>query len=163
MTNESHRQSAWRKPTFYAAAVLLAGAAIIGIVVALSAMTGVDWQPLSRTPNADRERSIEVQPYALPPRPEKGPEWPTSPARRQTYHGTLTSPAAALRGPRAGNGGVDVEPPPSVLASGEVVAAVEGGRKVFLQNPRGDCSLVGATGAMTQAIDDCFAGKKAGR
>lgn len=163
MITESPRQSAWRKPTFYAAAVLLVGAAIIGIVVALSAMTGVDWRPLSRTPNADRERSIEVQPYALPPRPEKAPEWPSSPVRRQTYHGTLTSPAAALRGPRGSSAGIDVEPPPTVLSSGELIAAVEDGRKLFLPNPRGNCSLVGASGAMTQAIDDCFAGKKAGR
>ncbi len=163
MTTESPRQNAWHKPTFYAALVLLAGAAIIGLIVALSAMTGVDWQPLSRTPNADQERSIEVQPYALPPRPEKGPEWPSSPARRQTYHGTLTSPSAALRGPRGGSGAADVEPPPTRLPSGELVAAVEDGRKVFLSNPRGNCDLVGTSGTMTQAMDDCFAGKQAGR
>lgn len=161
MTDEIHRQNAWHKPTFYAALVLLAGAAIIGAVVALSAMTGVDWQPLSRTPNASRERSIEVQPYALPPRPEKGPEWPTSPARSQSYHGTgLTSPASALRGPRGA--AAAIEPPPTVMASGELVAAVADRRKIFLPNPRGDCDLVGASGAMTRAIDDCFAGK-AGR
>lgn len=163
MTTESPRQTTWRKPTFYAALVLLIGATIIGGVVALSALTGVDWRPLSRTPNVDRERSIEVQPYALPPRPEKGPEWPTSPARRQTYHGTLTSPAAALRGPRGGSAGNEVEAPPSVIVSGELVAAVEDRRKIFLPNPRGDCNLVGANGAMTQAIDDCFAGKSGAR
>lgn len=161
MTTDSPRQSTWRKPTFYAALVLLIGAAIIGGVVAVSAMSGVDWQPLSRTPNANRERSVEIQPYALPLRPDKGPEWPNSPARRQTYHGKgLIAPANALRGPRGTSPAVAAEAPPTVIASGELVAAVEDRRTIFLANPRGDCSLVGAGGTMTRAIDDCFAGKK---
>jgi len=161
MTTESPRQNTWHKPTFYAAVVLLAGATIIGGVVALSAMTGVDWQPLSRTPDA-QDRSVGIQPYALPPRTEKASEWPTSPARKQTYHGLPTSPAAALRAGR-GSAATDAEGPPTRLPSGEFLAAVADGRKVFLANPRGNCDLVGAQGTMTQAMDDCFAGNQAGR
>lgn len=162
MPSDSPDRKTWHKPTLYAAVVLLIGASLIGGVVAVSALSGVDWRPLSRTPNAGQERSIEVQPYALPPRPEKAGEWPTSPARRLTFHGAATRPTDALRGPRGGRGG-DAEPTPTVLSSGEFVAAVEDGRKVFLANPAGDCNLAGSAGAMTRAFDDCFAGKRAGR
>jgi hypothetical protein len=161
MPTDSRDRKTWHKPTLYAAVVLLIGASVIGGVVALSALSGVDWRPLSRTPNAAQERSVEMQPYALPPRQEKAPEWPTSPARRQTFHGTMARPADAF-GPRGTTAG-GAEPAPTVLPSGEFVAAVESGRKVFLPNPAGDCDLVGNAGAMPRAFDDCFAGKRAGR
>lgn len=158
MTTDSPRQQTWHKPTLYAAAVLLAGATLIGIVVALSTLSDADWQIFDSTPAAAPARDVELQPYAVPP-PQKAPVWPSSPSRLRAS-GALPSPANTLPSPR----GAGTEPPQTTLPSGEFVAAVESGRKVFLPNPAGECDLAGNTGpSLTRAFDDCFAGKRTSR
>lgn len=152
MTTDSPRQQTWHKPAFQAAAVLLAGVALIGIVVALSTLSDIDWQLFDPPPAAAPAREVEIQPYAAPP-PQQAPEWPSSPARRQA----ADAPPSTARSAGA-------EPLPTTLPSGEFIAAVESGRKVFLPNPAGECDLVGNTGpSLTRAFDDCFAGKRTTR
>lgn len=152
MTTDSPRQQTWHKPAFQAAAVLLAGVALIGIVVALSTLSDIDWQLFDPPPAAAPAREVEIQPYAAPP-PQQAPEWPSSPARRQA----ADAPPSTARSAGA-------EPLPTTLPSGEFIAAVESGRKVFLPYPAGECDLVGNTGpSLTRAFDDCFAGKRTTR
>lgn len=158
MTTDNPRQQTWHKPAFHAAAVLLAGVALIGIVVALSTLSDIDWQLFDPPPAAAPAREVEIQPYAAPP-PQQAPEWPSSPARRQAADAP-PSTANALRVARSAG----AEPLPTTLPSGEFIAAVESGRKVFLPNPAGQCDLVGNTGpSLTRAFDDCFAGKRTTR
>lgn len=158
MTTDSPRQQTWHKPTAYAAAVLLGGVTLIGSVVALSILGDIGWQLFDPAPAAAPAREVEIQPYAVPP-PQQAHEWPSSPSRRQAADAP-PSPANALRVARSGG----AEPHQTTLPSGEFVAAVESGRKVFLPNSAGECDLVGNTGpSLTRAFDDCFAGKRTTR
>jgi hypothetical protein len=163
MATDTHHpagKDTWHRPTLYAALTLILGAAVIAIVFMLSVPGKFDISarppPLRNTP----EPEIRLDPYALAVPHDAIKDPPTSPARR---HYVQSRPGDYAGRSQPGSGEA-ADPTPGTLPSGEFRSAVENGRKVFLPNPAGKCDLVGSTGApMTQALDDCFAGKSASR
>lgn len=149
--------------------MLALGLLLMGIIYGVAALFRSD-QPTEDRPvkavdaaRQDTSRKGENNARTRVPLAYAPENWPTYPGRSTGGH---VAAAAASRAAAAGAGSVASTPSPPPIPVGVPVedyrADVEAGKKVFLPNPKGECTLtVAGSAAATSGLEGCLASQAA--
>lgn len=136
--------------------IAILAVALMGLILGVAKLFDTSPRPMqtpqAATQSAAAREAQATAKHAQPAKPYAPEPWPTYPGRR---------PKGAVPGGGDTVSGTASEPPPPSVPVGisaeDYQAAVASGKKLFLPNPKGECTVSGPTATGAQALVGCFA------